>query len=181
MNCPICGEVLDSKLKKYCSSKCRHKAYKLRNREKDLRKRRQYNRKKTKEGYFRKWYAKNRKVKIKPRLCDYCKGEFTPDWRHNFQRFCSLKCRLKNRDRKREYQNNKEEIKKRWKDYRDRVRFGKKGKGLLRRQALKRDNNQCQLCGSKDKIVVHHCKYPADSLKWLLTLCRSCHASIHNT
>ena len=40
----------------------------------------------------------------------------------------------------------------------------------------------CIKCGSKDKLVVHHedCDHRNDSLNNLITLCRACHARLHN-
>jgi len=58
--------------------------------------------------------------------------------------------------------------------------------GGNRIKALKRDNYICQLCGSKDKILVHHedetgrsSKTHNNNLDNLITLCRNCHTKIH--
>ena len=48
---------------------------------------------------------------------------------------------------------------------------------------LERDNNQCQKCGSTDNLHVHHLTYKHwrnEELEELITLCSSCHSSIHN-
>lgn len=58
----------------------------------------------------------------------------------------------------------------------------------IRKRILKRDSNKCQLCGSPDHLVVHHIKEyktfksaeDAHKDNNLITLCRSCHRSIHN-
>jgi 5-methylcytosine-specific restriction endonuclease McrA len=53
----------------------------------------------------------------------------------------------------------------------------------LRRQILERDNWQCQLCGSRMNLQVHHRKFRSqlgdDSEYNLITLCHPCHARAH--
>ena len=49
---------------------------------------------------------------------------------------------------------------------------------------LKRDNWTCQSCGAK-ATQVHHKKYAKykigkEPIKWLVSLCASCHHKIHN-
>ena len=49
---------------------------------------------------------------------------------------------------------------------------------------LKRDNWTCQSCGAK-ATQVHHMKYAKykigkEPIKWLVSLCASCHHKIHN-
>jgi DNA-binding MarR family transcriptional regulator len=50
---------------------------------------------------------------------------------------------------------------------------------------LKRDQYQCQLCGSKHNLQVHHIKYSSDKKAWeypnldLITLCEECHKKVH--
>jgi 5-methylcytosine-specific restriction endonuclease McrA len=49
---------------------------------------------------------------------------------------------------------------------------------------LKRDNWTCQSCGTK-ATQVHHMKYAKykigkEPIKWLVSLCASCHHKIHN-
>jgi len=55
-------------------------------------------------------------------------------------------------------------------------------------KALKRDSFQCRECGSDESIIVHHLdesrkngvKNMNNKLDNLKTLCRRCHADIHN-
>ena len=55
-----------------------------------------------------------------------------------------------------------------------------KGWNTIRTQVLRRDNNTCQQCGSKEKLEVHHIvtyrnKKNFNKLTNLVTLCRVCH------
>lgn len=79
------------------------------------------------------------------------------------------------------YLNNKEYINELNKKARDIKEFGGN-----RSKVLERDNYQCQICGSKDKLVIHHidktgrgAKEHNNSLYNLITLCRKCHISLH--
>jgi len=49
--------------------------------------------------------------------------------------------------------------------------------GGMRDVIFKRDNNECQICGQKEGLEIHHWnKKKTDNSYWnLLTLCRSCH------
>ena len=54
----------------------------------------------------------------------------------------------------------------------------------VRLLVLKRDNKQCQNCGALENLCVHHLSYEhegseLDYLDDLTTLCRSCHARVH--
>jgi hypothetical protein len=53
-----------------------------------------------------------------------------------------------------------------------------------RKEALKRDNYECKICGNKNKLNVHHIiplqASRDNSLKNLVTLCRSCHSKQDN-
>jgi 5-methylcytosine-specific restriction endonuclease McrA len=53
----------------------------------------------------------------------------------------------------------------------------------LRRQILERDNWQCQLCGARMSLEVHHRQFRSqlgdDSEYNLITLCHTCHARAH--
>lgn len=60
------------------------------------------------------------------------------------------------------------------------------GYGKFRKDVLKRDNFTCQLCGSNEKLEVHH-KRPYAKYKTLrttvsngITLCEKCHKKIHS-
>jgi 5-methylcytosine-specific restriction endonuclease McrA len=54
----------------------------------------------------------------------------------------------------------------------------------LRQQVLRRDAWQCQSCGTMSNLEVHHkelrSQSGADSEENLITLCISCHASVHH-
>lgn len=53
----------------------------------------------------------------------------------------------------------------------------------LRQQVLRRDGWRCQSCGAMSNLEVHHKEFRSrlggDSEMNLLTLCTSCHASVH--
>ena len=60
--------------------------------------------------------------------------------------------------------------------------------GNNRERILKRDRYKCQLCGAKENLAVHHfdgkdARYyqgePNHSVENLITLCTSCHATVH--
>lgn len=52
-----------------------------------------------------------------------------------------------------------------------------------REQRMKKDNYQCQKCGTAKNLVIHHIRYPAawgmEDIDDLLTLCDRCHALVH--
>ena len=53
----------------------------------------------------------------------------------------------------------------------------------LRQQVLRRDNWRCQSCGTMSNLEVRHREYRShsgvDSEENLITLCASCHSSVH--
>lgn len=52
----------------------------------------------------------------------------------------------------------------------------------LRNQVLYRDRRQCQTCGCKTRLNVHHITYKnlgAEPLDNLVTLCDTCHTALH--
>jgi 5-methylcytosine-specific restriction endonuclease McrA len=53
----------------------------------------------------------------------------------------------------------------------------------LRWQILRRDSWRCQSCGAMSNLEVHHQQFRshsgADSEKNLITLCATCHSSVH--
>jgi 5-methylcytosine-specific restriction endonuclease McrA len=55
----------------------------------------------------------------------------------------------------------------------------------LRQQILRRDGWSCQSCGSLSNLEVHHKKFRShsghDSEENLITLCSTCHASVHQS
>jgi len=51
-----------------------------------------------------------------------------------------------------------------------------------RRKVLFRDGRQCQHCGSRDELEIHHLHYRNlghEKLADLMTLCKTCHQQIH--
>ena len=87
---------------------------------------------------------------------------------------------------KKYYENNRERLLQYASEHSDerknRRRFG--GNKYL---VLERDNYTCQLCGSKEKLLVHHKdeenhtkNIPNHDIANLQTLCRGCHTSIHH-
>ena len=53
----------------------------------------------------------------------------------------------------------------------------------LRQQILRRDSWRCQSCGTMSNLEVHHRQFRthsgADSEENLITLCATCHATVH--
>ena len=53
----------------------------------------------------------------------------------------------------------------------------------LRNRILRRDGWRCQLCGAMSNLEVHHKNFRSqsgdDSESNLVTLCATCHASVH--
>ena len=64
-----------------------------------------------------------------------------------------------------------------------RARLSAEKFGGLREQALIRDGYLCRVCSEFDPalLLVHHRRPGVNELKYLLTLCRRCHARIHHT
>ena len=51
-----------------------------------------------------------------------------------------------------------------------------------RLECLKRDNYQCQKCGTAKNLVIHHWTYDRlgnEDLGDIVTLCKDCHKKIH--
>ena len=55
--------------------------------------------------------------------------------------------------------------------------------GELRQQVLRRDGWRCQFCGSMTNLEIHHQEFRSHSGPYhednLVTLCNSCHSSLH--
>ena len=53
----------------------------------------------------------------------------------------------------------------------------------LRQHVLRRDGWRCQSCGSMSNLEVHHTEFRSlsgdDSEENLITLCSTCHSSVH--
>lgn len=185
--CVLCNKEFivppNSYRRKYCSSSCRIKSWKVNHREQYLTGEKKYN---------HKHYVKSKPVN---RRCPVCHIRFLANIHNPYQTFCSLKCfqkwnRFLNRD-KIKVQKKAERIKhkQRYKDsndfYHNKNRFG--GNRYL---ALERDGYKCVWCGrdrTEVRLVVHHkdghgprSKTPNHELINLVTLCRSCHRKAHD-
>lgn len=54
---------------------------------------------------------------------------------------------------------------------------------LIRQQALERDGGKCAICGSNNRLEVHHMTYDNwkdEKLEDLVTLCKVCHRVVHD-
>jgi 5-methylcytosine-specific restriction endonuclease McrA len=64
-----------------------------------------------------------------------------------------------------------------------RLRLDPESYEALRQRVLRRDGWRCQLCGTMSNLEVHHMQYRSqsghDSEENLITLCSTCHASVH--
>jgi 5-methylcytosine-specific restriction endonuclease McrA len=64
-----------------------------------------------------------------------------------------------------------------------RLRLDPKLYGQLRQQVMKRDGWQCQICGSRQDLQVHHKQLRgqqgSDEDLNLITLCAGCHEGLH--
>ncbi|MDD1723894.1 MAG: HNH endonuclease [Methanospirillum sp.] len=101
----------------------------------------------------------------KPRVCLLC--EKTHDSEDSF---CSDPCRTKFLA---------------WLETEHAAVRGKRPKywNMIRRFALERDGNRCQICGDEKELSVHHLVPLSDggdsTARNLLVLCHSCHQRIH--
>jgi len=95
------------------------------------------------------------------------------------------KWRVKNKERLRKYHKkwvnqNRERLRQYQKQYQK--EFKKKRYGGMVKTILERDNHECQICGQKEHLGLHH--YDGNRKNnsyWnLLTLCPSCHRSHHH-
>jgi 5-methylcytosine-specific restriction endonuclease McrA len=64
-----------------------------------------------------------------------------------------------------------------------RIRLAPASYENLRQQVLRRDRWRCQSCGTMSNLEVHHRQFRSqsghDSEENLITLCATCHASVH--
>jgi len=64
-----------------------------------------------------------------------------------------------------------------------RIRLELESYRRLHRQVLQRDGWRCQICGSGQRLQVHHQKFRSqwgsDEEQNLITLCATCHGRIH--
>ncbi len=65
-----------------------------------------------------------------------------------------------------------------------RLRLGDQAYRDLLRRVLERDSWRCQICGSMQRLQVHHRKFRSqgggDSEANLITLCAECHEQVHS-
>jgi 5-methylcytosine-specific restriction endonuclease McrA len=66
-----------------------------------------------------------------------------------------------------------------------RIKLPKKTYEVLRLQVLARDGWQCQVCGRRTNLEVHHKKFRSrqgsDTETNLITLCNACHSATHGS
>lgn len=164
--CVICGDYFTpDTAHSYavcCSPEC--------NREIQSRKRR--------EAYL----LKKVEVLLEQRNCQNCGKDYAPTDQR--QVYCSVECReIASTSRKREYQR--------------RLPMGVKSKrnSLSRlngnwHKAMERDNRECQICGTRERVLVHHLNGRGEKKKGirvkddsrlenLVVLCEQCHKDIH--
>jgi 5-methylcytosine-specific restriction endonuclease McrA len=114
----------------------------------------------------------------KTKYCEDCKHEILSKQKKEEY----AKHREKYLSRSKKYRTfNQEYYKEFNKEYSDLMRFGGN-----REKVLIRDEYTCQICGSKEKLVVHHIdgtgrgnEMHNNDLDNLITICRGCHAEIH--
>lgn len=188
INCIVCGEEVKktSNVQKYCKA-CANKVINKKKRQQrlaNLEKYRELSRKywqthkKEKREYSKKYYEKNReKIIEKHKIYDkehaLERRLYNKKWREkNIERY---------RERSRRYaKKHREEIKEYLRGYHDNKKFDGN-----RNKILKRDNYTCQICGNKEKLIVHHkdetinSKVKNNDLNNLITLCRGCHFTVH--
>ena len=125
-------------------------------------------------------YNQYHNIKNKIRICPCCKKSFTA--RTSNSKYCSQECHLKML-----HESIKGENHPNWNggisilnDRHDSLDYKK-----WRQEVYKRDNYQCQICGSKNKINAHHIYswkfYPEKryDINNGITLCEECHTKIH--
>ena len=82
--------------------------------------------------------------------------------------------------RTRYYKKHKEGINKINKEYREMKMESKAFFDNIVMPTLKRKyNNQCQKCGSKNHLDIHHTDYEHANINNLELLCRKCHKAVH--
>jgi 5-methylcytosine-specific restriction endonuclease McrA len=68
---------------------------------------------------------------------------------------------------------------------RPRLRFDSELYEQLRKQVLRRDGWQCQICGSRQNLQVHHkqlrSQQGSDDDLNLITMCAGCHEGLHRS
>lgn len=67
--------------------------------------------------------------------------------------------------------------------YEDKQEYMKSSSWLWRKLAVLARDNKCQLCESKQELVIHHIRYDNlgnEPLEDLVLLCQPCHDKLHN-
>jgi len=141
--------------------------------------------KEAKEKIRKKRLGKKLDERVKHKLRELNRGERNPNYRGGGYKTCPIcgsKFWVRPSIRERRKTCSKEC---------DRIRRSmimRKGKGLypskwklLRGQIKKRDGYKCKICGSSEKLVVHHIDFNKENNHFsnLITVCRSCHNRIH--
>lgn len=128
------------------------------------------------------------------KICEVCGAEYEPHPQAHRQKYCSVSCQqkaIKNHlkisgkyafSKHKEYVKHKSAYKARAKIHREQKRFSGK-----REYVLNRDGNKCTICGSTERLEVHHkdgygrgSERPNNDLRNLVTLCNVCHGKITN-
>lgn len=114
---------------------------------------------------------------LSSRACPECGREFVPNlYAWKVQKYCSTSCARRVATRKYEGKNPKKGT-----DRARRRRYD--GNWQL---VLDRDGHRCQICGSTEKLTVHHWdgtgkdEEPNHDLENLMTTCTSCHGKLHH-
>ena len=96
------------------------------------------------------------------RKCKEC-GDKLPKDSHKKRYFCSNRCVMRNYNKR-----NKEKV-------------------ILRKEAQKNrklildvKGRFCNMCGSNDKLIIHHITYLNNDIDNLMILCIKCHNKLHN-
>lgn len=118
-------------------------------------------------------YSRSELEKDNSRKCVVCNKEFEITPKLFKKIYCSEDCSNK---AERIFGNKRETDL----NYKDRIRFGGN-----KYKVLERDNYECQICGNKLKLVIHHLDHSGQTdttnneMSNLITLCRRCHINIH--
>ncbi len=191
INCEICGTKVKNtshnNRQKYCKN-CAKKVIKEKDKQRrsvnsekikrEMRIWRSQNKDKTKD-YDRKYYRKNFEKLIEKSRAYYQSHKEKCKLQHEEWRQKNLE---KSKRKNREY-SKKHTVEN--KAHYSKAHNNKYFNGN-RLKALKKDNNICQICKSKKSLIVHHrdednnIENRNNNLDNLVTLCRSCHFTIHH-
>lgn len=100
------------------------------------------------------------------KVCPICQEPFNmPPCTQNYRKYCSKKCKaLSQRDGKKH------------------IHYANGWVDRIKQAVRDRDSFTCQMCGSKQNLIVHHLDNDKAShaMANLITWCRSCHCRYHN-